>query len=81
MVRKIARRTAINRQRRSRMRQAIRHVETALAQKNHPAAVEALQKAQPHIMRAAQKNILHKKTAQRKISRLARRVMSLTTAP
>ena len=79
MVRKIARRTAINRMRRSRMRQAVRRVETALAQGDNP--TQALQAAQPLIARAAQKGLLHKNAARRKISRLARRVAAVTSSP
>ncbi|MEJ2229431.1 MAG: 30S ribosomal protein S20, partial [Alphaproteobacteria bacterium] len=36
-----------------------------------------LQAAQPELMRGAQKGILHKNTASRKISRLAARIRAL----
>ncbi|MEO0636216.1 MAG: 30S ribosomal protein S20 [Pseudomonadota bacterium] len=73
-VRKIARRTDVNKSRRSRMRTTIRNVELALAEGNKDAAATALRVAEPEIMRAAQKGILHKNAAARKVSRLSARV-------
>jgi small subunit ribosomal protein S20 len=73
-VRKIARRTAVNKSRRTRMRNQIRKVEEAVASGQKEAAAAALIAAQPEIMRAANKGIIHKNTAARKISRLAARV-------
>lgn len=77
MTRKIAKRTEINRSRRSRMRTFIRKVEEAIATGDQAAAVAALRSAEPEIMRAAQKGIVHKNTASRKVSRLATRIKSL----
>ena len=76
-VRKIARRTAVNRSRRSQMRTYVRRVEEAIASGDAGAANTALHDAEPLIMRAAQKGILHKNTASRKVSRLAVRVNQL----
>ncbi len=76
-TRKIARRTAINRSRRSRMRTYTRKVEEAIASGNLEAAAAALSVAEPIIMRAAQKGIVHKNTASRKVSRLTLRVHAL----
>ena len=76
-VRKIARRTAVNKSRRSQMRTYVRKVEEAIAAKDANAAAEALRGAEPLIARAAQKGILHKNTASRKVSRLAKRVKAL----
>ncbi len=76
-VRKIARRTEVNKNRRSRMRTFVRFVENAIAAGDQKAAGEALKKAQPEIMRAAQKQILHKNSASRKISRLSARVRAM----
>ena len=78
MTRKIAKRTAINRSRRSRMRTFLRKVEEAIAAGNQAAAAEALRSAEPEIMRAAQKGIVHKNTASRKVSRLASRIGTLS---
>ena len=77
-VRKIARRTAINKARRSRVRTFLRKVEEAIASGDQATANEALKAAQPEIMRAAQKGVVHKNTASRKVSRLAARVGTLS---
>ena len=77
MARKIVRRTAINKSRRSRMRGFVRKVEEAIAGGNHDAALEAFRAAEPEMMRAAQKGIVHRNTASRKVSRLAARVTAL----
>ena len=76
-VRKIARRTADNRSRRSQMRTYIRKVEEALESGHAAQAQTALHEAEPLIMRAAQKGIVHKNTASRKVSRLTARVKQL----
>ena len=78
MVRKIAKRTDINRSRRSRMRTFLRKVEEAIASGDQAAAQAALRAAQPEIMRAAQNGIVHKNTASRKVSRLASRIRTLS---
>ena len=80
MTRKIARRTAVNRMRRSRMRTFIRKVEEAIGSGDATRAKEALAAAQPIIMRSAQKGVTHKNTASRKVSRLTRRVNALARA-
>jgi small subunit ribosomal protein S20 len=77
MTRKIAKRTAINRSRRSRMRTFLRKVEEAIASGNRNEASAALRAAEPEIMRAAQKGIVHKNTASRKVSRLASRIKAI----
>lgn len=77
-ARKIARRTEINRTRRSRMRTYVRKVEEAIASGDAAAAAEALRAAQPELMRAAQKGVMHRNTASRKVSRLAARVKTLS---
>jgi small subunit ribosomal protein S20 len=76
-VRKIARRTAVNKSRRSQMRTYVRKVEEAIAAKDPAAAATALHDAEPLVARAAQKGILHRNTASRKISRLTKRVKAL----
>ncbi|MDB5572620.1 MAG: ribosomal protein [Hyphomicrobiales bacterium] len=78
-VRKIERRTAVNRSRRSQMRTFIRKVEEAIASGDASAAQTALASAEPVMMRAAQKGIVHKNTASRRISRLTARVKSLAS--
>jgi small subunit ribosomal protein S20 len=78
-TRKIARRTEVNKARRSRMRTFLRKVEEAIASGDKSAAADALKAAQPVIMRAAQNGIVHKNTASRKVSRLAHRVSALAS--
>lgn len=76
-TRVIARRTAVNRARRSRMRTFLRKVEEALASGDKAAATAAFSAAQPILMRAAQKGVIHANTASRKVSRLAARLKTL----
>lgn len=77
-VRKIAARTAVNKSRRSRVRTFIRKVEEAILAGDKAAAQAAFVAAEPELMRAASKGVLHKNTASRKVSRLSKRVRSLT---
>lgn len=70
-ARKIERRTAVNKTRRSRVRTYIRKLEEAVASGDKKAAQEAFRVAEPEIMRAVTKGVLHKNTASRKVSRLA----------
>ena len=76
-IRKIERRTAVNRNRRSRMRTFTRKVEEAIERGEKAAAEAAFRAAQPELMRGAQKGVLHKNTASRKVSRLAKRISAL----
>lgn len=78
-TRKIARRTAVNKNRRSRVRTFIRKVEEALAAGDKAAAQAAFTVVQPELMRAASKGVLHRNTASRKVSRLAQRLKTLTS--
>ncbi len=76
-IRVIAKKTAVNKDRRSRMRTFCRNVEEAIASGDKSAAETALRAAQPEVMRAAQKGVIHKNTASRKVSRFTQRVKSL----
>jgi small subunit ribosomal protein S20 len=77
-TRKIARRTEINKSRRSRVRNFIRKVEEAILAGDRDAATTALRVAQPELMRASTKGVVHANTASRKISRLAARVKAIS---
>ncbi len=79
-VRKIARRTKVNRARRSLMRTQIRKAEEALSAGDAAAAAPILVKTESTIMRAAQKGVVHKNTAARKVSRLVLKARLLTQA-
>lgn len=76
-ARQTVRRTEVNKARSSRARTATRSVEEAIAAGNKEAAIEALKAAAPVLVRTAQKGMLHKKTASRKVSRLNARVKAL----
>lgn len=73
-ARKAVHRTQINKSRLSRVKTEVRRVEEAIAAGNTEAAREALRQVEPVLVRAAQKNVLHKRNASRKVSRLTARV-------
>lgn len=77
-VRKITARTEINKSRRSRVRTFIRKVEDAVLSGDKEAAIVAFKAAEPELMRAASKGVIHKNTASRKVSRLAARVKAIS---
>jgi small subunit ribosomal protein S20 len=76
-TRKIARRTDVNKSRRSRMRLYVRKVEDAITSGDAAAAQAALRQAEPELMRAAQKGVVPKNAASRKVSRLTHRIAAL----
>ena len=77
-ARVIARRTAANKARRSRMRSSWRSVEEALAAGDAKKAADALKAAESDTMRAVSKGVVHKNLGSRKVSRLTKRVASLS---
>jgi small subunit ribosomal protein S20 len=77
-ARQAARRTDVNKARRSRIRTFLRNVEEAIVGGDQKQATEALRLAQPEIMRGVTKGITHKNTASRKMSRLSARVKALS---
>lgn len=76
-ARQIARRTVVNKARRSRVRTAVRQVEEAIAAGDRTRALAAMAEAEPALIRAAKKGIVHKNAARRKVSRLAHRIAKL----
>jgi len=76
-TRVIARRTEINKARRSVLRNSVRKVEEAIKSGDRKAALAAFKVAEPVIMRAAQRGVVHKNNASRKVSRLAHRIAKL----
>ncbi|MFN0191777.1 MAG: 30S ribosomal protein S20 [Aestuariivirga sp.] len=76
-TRAAGRRTVINKNRLSRLRGSVRKVEEAIVSGNKGAAEAALMAAQPELMRGAQKGVMHKNAASRKVSRLTKRVKAL----
>ena len=77
-IRQTERRTAVNRDRIGRIRTFVKKVEEAIAGGDKAAAAAALKSAQPELHRGVTKGVLHKNTAARKISRLAKHVNSVS---
>lgn len=77
-VRKIERRTEVNKSRRSRMKTTVRSVEEAITRGDREAAESALKAAEPILMRTAQKGVIHKNAAARKVSRLTQRIRAMS---
>ena len=76
-TRVIARRTEINKSRRSRLRTTLGKVEEAFATGDRAKAAAALKEAEPVIMRAAQKGVVHPQRREPKVSRLTKRLAKL----
>ena len=76
-TRKIARRTIVNKSRRTQMRGSVRNVEEAIKNGDRNAALEAMKLVEPDLMQAAQRNIIHKNNASRKVSRLTHQIAKL----
>ncbi|MEX2616153.1 MAG: 30S ribosomal protein S20 [Alphaproteobacteria bacterium] len=76
-IRQIARRTAVNRDRRGRIRTYVRKVEAAIASGDKGLAEQAIRVAMPEMQRGAQQGLTHRNTVARKISRLAKRIEAL----
>lgn len=77
-IRKMERQTAVNKNRRSRMRTFVRQVEEAIEGGDQAVARDALKVAEPLIMRSAQQGIMHRNSASRKVSRLSKRIKALS---
>lgn len=78
MTRKIARRTALNKGRRTRMRTYVRRLNEAVAAGDQGEAKTALKTAESEVMKAVSKGVIHKNTGSRTVSRLNARVKSMT---
>ncbi len=72
-----ARRASINKNRLSRVRGTVKKVEEAIATGKKVDAEAALKVAAPEVMRGAQKGVMHKNAASRKVSRLTLRVRAM----
>jgi len=77
-ARQMIRRTEVNKGRRTRVKTEVRTVEEAIASGDRAKAQAALAAAEPILIRTAQKGVMHKKTASRKVSRLAQRVKAMS---
>lgn len=76
-IRQDAKRTVRNRERKSRVRSFVKHLEQAIAAGNKEEAKTALRVAQKELLRAASKGVIKPGTAARKVSRLNRKVKAL----
>ena len=76
--RQTERRTERNRDRLSRIRTAVKNVETAIGAGDRTAADAALASAEPELMRGVSKGVMKKNTASRKVSRLSARVNAIS---
>ena len=79
-IRKIEKRTEVNRARRSRVRTYLRRFEEAVRGGDAEAARGAFVEAQSELMRAGSKGVVHKNTGARKGSRLASRLKGMAAA-
>ncbi len=76
-TRRIAARTEMNKARRSRVRTFVRKVEEAILTGDKAVALAAFLAAEPELMRATSKGVMHQNTASRKVSRLSKRVAAV----
>lgn len=76
-VRQTARKTAVNRQRMSRLRTFVVKVETAIAAGEKDAAATMLRQAESELARGARLGVIHRNAASRKVSRLSRRIAKM----
>ena len=79
-IRKIERRTAVNKNRGSRVRTFLRKFDEAVAAGDRTTAQAAFTEAQSELMRAVSKGVVHKNTGSRKVSRLAAQLKKLQAA-
>jgi small subunit ribosomal protein S20 len=76
-VRSATRRATVNKNRISLVRGYVRKVEEAIVSGKKPDAEAALMAATPQLARSAQKGVMHKNAASRKVSRLTARVRAM----
>lgn len=76
-IRKTARKTVVNRDRRNRVRTFVKKVEAFIAEGKKTEAAAALKVAEKEFMKAVTKNVFKLNTAARKISRLSKRIKAI----
>ena len=77
-IRRNLRRAAVNRMRVSRVRGLMKKVEEAVAGGDQDVARAALRAAEPEIMRGANRGVIKRNTASRKVSRMSARVNAIS---
>ena len=76
-IRSNANRAKTNQSRISRIRTFIKKVEVAIVNGNKDDAITAFKKAEPQIQKGVSKGVMHKNTAARKISRIAKSIKNI----
>lgn len=77
MVRKIAKRTLVNKMRVSRIKTFIKKVRAAILSNDKNVARDAFKVAQPEIHRGVTKGVMHKNKAARILSRLSKHIKNM----
>ena len=77
-ARQTVKRSVVNAARRNRVRGSIKKVQEAIAGGDKKVAAEALRSAQPEIQRGADKGVVTRNAAARRVSRLAARIKAMT---
>lgn len=73
-IKVIAKKTAVNRRVKTHLREIIKSFDKAVAEKDMAVAADKLALAEKRLMQAASKGTIHKNTASRKISRMAKQL-------
>ena len=73
-VRRVKKQTRVNRIRKSKYKNAIKHMEQLLKSKEKEKAKKYFSKFQSILMQVAKSGIINKKTAARKISRISKKI-------
>ena len=73
-VRRVKKQTKVNRIRKSKYKNAIKHIENLIKSKETEKAKKYFPKLQSILMQVAKKGLINRKTAARKISRLSKKI-------
>ena len=73
-VRRVKKQTAVNRIRKSKYKNAVKHMESLLKSKEKEKAKKYFPKFQSILMQVAKTGIINKKTISRKISRVSKKI-------
>lgn len=76
-IRANAKRTEINKKRKSRVRTLVARIDAAIAEGKKKEAQEAFKNAQPELMRGVGKGLFKLNTVSRKLSRLSSKIKAL----
>jgi len=76
-IKKISRKTSVNRSRKSRFKKAIKKMNLILDDKNKKEALDYLPKLNSELMKIAKTGIIKKENAARNISRITKKISSL----